>query len=132
MSQGKEWNKEEVIEVLKPYFKMGCSVTKACKYAGIAQSTVATWIQDDEVLRLKIGNWQNEPNHLARSNWIAKMAEGDYQASVEWMKRKEKDEFSDRTEQTGADGSAIQPILVRFIDKPDAGNNDTNGIQETL
>lgn len=128
MSQGVEWNREEVIELLKPYFKMGCSVTKACKYAGIPQSTVATWISGDELLRLKIENWQSEPNHMARSNWIAKMAEGDYQASVEWLKRREKDDFSERTEQTGADGSTIQPILVRFIDKKDEGDRNTDRI----
>ena len=123
MAQGVEWKKEEVIELLKPYLKMGCSVTKACKYAGIPQSTVATWVGEDELLRLKIENWQNEPNHMARANWIAKMAEGDYASSVEWLKRKEKDEFSDRSEVTGADGSNFQPILVKFIDEPE---NDIN------
>jgi len=40
MAQGKARNKEETIEALKPYFKMGCSVLKACNYGGIPQSTV--------------------------------------------------------------------------------------------
>lgn len=124
MSQGKEWNREEVIELLKPYFKMGCSVTKACKYAGIAQSTVATWINDDEILRLKIENWQNEPNHMARSNWIAKMAEGDYQASLEWLRRREKDEFSERSELTGADGKDLPTPILNGISTNNSNQED--------
>lgn len=108
MAQGKARDKEKTIELLKPYFKMGCSVTKACNYGGIPQSTVQTWIDADEELRLKITLWQNEPNVLARSNWIAKMAEGDYVSSKDWISKKEKDEFSDRVEQTGADGGPIQ------------------------
>jgi hypothetical protein len=53
--------------------------------------------------------WQNEPNAMARANWIAKMAEGDYVSSKEWISKKEKDEFSDRVEQTGADGKDLIP-----------------------
>ena len=108
MAQGSARNKEKTIELLSVYFKMGCSVTKACKYGGIPQSTVQTWIDADEELRLQITIWQNEPNTLARANWIAKMAEGDYNSSKEWLSKKEKDEFSDRTEHTGADGGAIE------------------------
>lgn len=112
MAQGKAWDKNEVIEILKPYFKMGCNVTKACRYAGIAQSTVQTWVEDDEELRLKISAWQNEPNALARANWLAKMAEGDYNSSRDWISKREKDEFADRVENTGADG---QPLNIQLI-----------------
>ena len=108
MAQGSARNKEKTIELLSTHFKMGCSVTKACKYGGIPQSTVQTWIDADEELRLQITIWQNEPNTLARANWIAKMAEGDYNSSKEWLSKKEKDEFSDRTEHTGAEGGAIE------------------------
>jgi hypothetical protein len=107
MAQGKARNKEETIEALKPYFKMGCSVLKACNYGGIPQSTVQTWIDNDEALRVQVTAWQNEPNVLARTNWIAKMAEGDYNSSKDWISKKEKDEFSDRVEQTGANGEPI-------------------------
>jgi len=108
MAQGSARNKEKTIELLSTHFKMGCSVKKACEYGGIPQSTVQTWIDADEELRLKIKLWQNEPNTLARANWIAKMAEGDYNSSKEWLSKKEKDEFSDRTEHTGAEGGAIE------------------------
>lgn len=108
MAQGKAWNKEEVIEALKPLFKTGMNVNKACKSAGFPQSTVQTWIDNSEELRLKIGVWQSEPSRLARSSWIAKLAEGDYIASRDWLTKTERDEFSERVENTGKDGGPIQ------------------------
>lgn len=98
MAQGKEWNQEEVIEMLKPYFKLGCTVNKACKSAGIAQSTVQTWVDASEELRLQIGIWQDEISTSARRALKKSIDEGIPATSLEWLKRKEKDEFSDRTE----------------------------------
>ena len=117
MAQGIARDKEKTIELLATHFKMGCSVTKACNYGGIPQSTVQTWIDADEELRLKITLWQNEPNTLARANWIAKMAEGDYNSSKEWLSKKEKDEFSDRLEQTGANGEPIAFLIDARAEK---------------
>ena len=113
MSQGKARDKEKTIEALKPYFKVGCSVKKACEYGGIPQSTVQTWIDNDEALRVQVTAWQNEPNMLARTNWIAKMAKGDYNSSRDWMTKKEKDEFADRVEQTGVEGAPITVTVIK-------------------
>ena len=124
MAQGVPRDKDVVIESLMPYFKLGCSVNKACDYGGIAQSTVQTWIDADDDLRLKITAWRNEPNVLARKNWIARMKEGDYTASKDWATVKEKDEFSTRVENTGADGADLaQKVLVEFIDARKTDNN---------
>ena len=100
MAQGKERNKEEVLEALKPYFKLGCSVLKACKYAGIPPSTVDTWIQNDDDLRVQVTAWQNEISAKARANWRAKIASGEYIPSIQWLERNEKDDFSIKTEST--------------------------------
>lgn len=109
MAQGKEWNKEEVIETLRPYLQMGCSVSKACNYAGIPQSTVATWISDDEELRLKITAWQNEVNAKARKVWIQSIENNDSTAARSWLQAKEKEEFAERKEVTGGDGAPLFP-----------------------
>lgn len=127
MAQGKEWNKDEVIQILEPIFKMGCNVTKACAYAGIPRTTVQTWIENDEELRLKVTLWQNEPNLLARSQWIAKMASGDgYDSAKEWLRRKEKDEFSERTELTGADGENFPTPIISLPSVPRNNSNKEN------
>ncbi len=110
MAQGKEWNKDEVIEILRPYFQLGCNVTKACAYAGVSRTTVQTWIEDDEILRLKVQGWQNEMSTQARRNWKNKLDAGDFTAANEWLSKKEKDEFSNRTELTGEDGDPLIPF----------------------
>ena len=126
--QGKKRNKEETLEVLKEFFQLGCSVKKACEYGGIPESTVATWIAADDALRIKIYAWQNEMNTLARRNWKDKMINGDYNASKDWISKKEKDEFSDRIENTGADGSDLQPVLVEIIHERKENNSNTDGV----
>lgn len=121
MSQGKKRNKEKIIEVLKEYFKLGYSVTRACEIAGIPQSTVATWIAEDEELRLKITAWQNEPNIVARRNWIEALEKGKptkfgddkYTPAKDWLERREKDDFSTRGELTGKDGQELKFVVTR-------------------
>lgn len=106
MPQGKAWDKEKVIEALEPYFKLDYSVNKACDIVGIPQSTVQTWIDKDEELRLKIDAWRAEPSVLARKNWVEAIREGKptkfgpdrYTPAKEWLERREKSEFSTRTE----------------------------------
>lgn len=106
MAQGKPWNKEKAIEALKPYFKLDYSVTKACNIVGIAQSTVQTWIDDDESLRLQIQAWRAEPSIEARKNWVEAIYEGrptkfgpdKYTPAKEWLERREKDDWSVKTE----------------------------------
>lgn len=111
MAQGKEWNRDEVIAILEPYFKLGCNVAKACSYAGIPRTTVQTWIENDELLRLKVEGWQNEMSVQARKNWRAKLEAGDYLAADNWLSKKEKDEFSGRTELTGENGSKLSIVF---------------------
>lgn len=134
MAQGKAWDKKKVIEVLEPIFKLGYSVTKACNTAGFPQSTIQTWIDKDEELRLKITSWQNEPNLLARKNWIQAIEDGidkkkndTYTPAKEWLERKEKDEFSTRTDIT-SDGDKIQGIDVgSLLEKAYGDKSDISG-----
>lgn len=117
MAQGKAWDKENIIELLKPYFKRGNSVTKACKKAGIAQSTVQTWIDHDEELRLKIGVWQNEILEKARENVRNAIVKGDKEISKWILERMEKDDFSTRSEE-------VSKTVVSF------GEIDPNSLPE--
>lgn len=92
-------DKDKIVsEVLQPLFKLGLTVTKACKYAGIPQRTVQSWIEKDNVLRLKISVWQSEISLNARNNISKKIQDNDVSLSQWWLKLKEKDEFADRSE----------------------------------
>jgi hypothetical protein len=94
MAQGIPWDREKVMEVLKPYYKLGYSSTKACQYAGIPQPTVTEWLKNDPELLLKVTAWQNEVNTIARTNLVAKIDSGDENTSKWWLERKERDEMS--------------------------------------
>lgn len=98
MSQGKAWEKEKVIEALEPYFRLGYSVNKSCEIVGIAQSTVQTWIDKDNELRLKIASWQAEPDHEARRVIVESIKDGKVDDAKWWAERREKQDFSTRTE----------------------------------
>ena len=117
MAQGKARDKEKTFEVLKPFFKLGCSVNKACNYAGIPNTTVHTWLEKDETLRMKIKGWQNEINLAARKVWSDEIkAQKDFDASKNWLERKEKKEFSTRTEQA-VEGEQTLIIEHKEIDE---------------
>ena len=110
MTQGKGFTdkqKEEIIKSLEPYFKLGCNLKKACSYGKICYNTVYNWVKDDEALLIKIKAWQNEVNVNAREVLAKAIKEGDKQVAFNWLSKKEKDEFSDRTELTGADGETL-------------------------
>jgi hypothetical protein len=128
LAQGKQWDKEKVVEAIKPFFLLGYSIRKACINAGIPESTVKTWLEKDEELRLQIGAWQNMVNSKARKNLIdtiqgvvkddtGKVIETIPVAqrvatSLDWLKGMEKDAFSTRKELTGADGEPLNSNLT--------------------
>lgn len=123
--KGKRYNKQEIIEVLRPFLELGMSVTRACNCAGIPQSTVATWSSENEVVRLKIASMQNLPTAKALQNIVEKIKDGDLKASMWWLERKEKREFG--LQITNGPDIASGPIEIII------GGGDTStqtGLQE--
>jgi|TARA_Y100000310_G_scaffold145087_1_gene144438 hypothetical protein len=112
MSQGLARDKDSVIEALRPYLQLGCSVNKACNYAGIAQSTVQTWIDNDPDLRLKFTSWRNMVSASARKNIAECVIKGEIEESKWWLERREKADFSTRSELSGADGKPVIMLNV--------------------
>src|SRR3990167_351598 len=110
MSQGKKRNRNEVVGLLEPFFKLGWNVTKACEFAGVAQSTVQTWIENDDDLRLKIGVWRGMVTVAGVQN-IARaiVKDKDVVASQWWLERVAKDQFGIKN---GNGHDAGQPIIV--------------------
>ena len=110
MAQGKAFTdlqKAEIIKSLEPFFKLGCNLKKACAYGEICYNTVYNWVKEDEALLIKIKALQNEVNADARKVLVKAIKEGDKQIALNWLSKKEKDEFSDRTELTGAEGETL-------------------------
>ena len=117
------------MEVLRPYFQLGCAVNRACAYAGIPPTTVETWLKDDDDLRAKVTAWQNEISAKARANWRMKIASQDYAASKDWLERNEKDPFSTRQELTGPEGRELHPtpIMASYALSGDDGHEKDHG-----
>jgi len=117
MSQGKAFTKEQrvdIIQSLQPYLEAGLSRNKACEYIGLTPQTLSNWVIDDESLLIKLQGWENATNILAMRNVmdaVAKESEMDdarKDTSKWWLERRMKQEFSQRIEQTGKEGGAIE------------------------
>lgn len=131
-----KWNKDRTIdEVLKPLFKLGYSVNKACDYSGIPRSTVQDWVEKDNPLRLKIQVWRNEVSLKARKNLVAevlgKEAPNDIKdpsASVPlshvWLKSFEKEDFTERTEVVSANVTYEQLLTMQEANREEAKKID--------
>lgn len=118
MAQGKAWNKEKIIEALEPYLKLGYSVNKSCEIVGIAQSTVQTWIDKEDELRLKIAAWQAEPDHKARKVIVQSIQKGKVEDAKWWAERREKADFSTKQEiDHTTQGEKIQSNLPPAVEE---------------
>ena len=121
MAQGREWSIEEranIIQSLQPYLEAGFSRNKACEYIGLTPSTLSNWVKADDSLGMKLQGWENATNILAVRNImdaIAKEAELEdtkKETSKWWVERRMKNEFSTRTENTGADGKDLPTPII--------------------
>lgn len=120
MAQGRPFTKEErasIIESIKPFLEIGLSRNKACEAIGLDPTTLSKWVQDDEVLSMKLRGYENTMNMLAIANInsaLQKEAETEdarKETSKWYLERRMKSEFSTRTENTGADGA---PLTLTF------------------
>jgi len=108
--QGKPYTKEQrdkIIQSIKPYLQLEYDLKNACLLAGVPYTTVRNWVNKDNALGVQIEAWQNMVKAKARQNVVKEINKGDTQESKWWLERREKKEFSTRTENTGADGAPL-------------------------
>ena len=111
MAQGKAFDKEKALKVLEPYFKLKYSRTKACEAAGINNATLSRWEKKDPTLSTIINGWQSELSAAAVLNVQEKILKGDTEQSKWWLERREKKDYSTRTDITSGD----EPVQVAII-----------------
>lgn len=90
-AKGKGLDQEKVIESLKPYLQLGYSVKKSCLFAGVAYTTVHTWMRDNPSIRILLYSYYNYASLTARQNIVKSIAKGSVQDSWHWVKAKEPD-----------------------------------------
>jgi len=121
MAQGKEWTpaeKESIIQSLRPFLEAGFSRNRACESIGLPPQTLSNWVKHEEALGMKLQGMENTLNILALANIasaLQKEAENEdprKEMSRWYAERRMKQEFSTRTESTGADGKDLPTPIV--------------------
>jgi hypothetical protein len=99
---------EETLKKLEDAFLVGASDKEACFIAGISATTLYNYqLAHPEYVERKEA-LKDMPKFKARKNIVEKINSGDVPTSQWYAERKAKDEFSQRNEQTGANGEALK------------------------
>ena len=133
--QGKPYTKaqrEEIIESLKPYLVLGYDLKNACINAEATYETVWDWVKKDNALLIRIKSWQNMISAKARKNIAKSIEDGDISISQWWVERREKKDFSLRTEQESKIDTEIKFILTEaYGNKVDSDHETEEGLGDT-
>lgn len=106
-----EEERVKIIEKLEEAARWDCSLEEMCLHAGISFDTFNRWQKRNPELGERIEKLRNSPTLMARKTVISKIPES-YQNAMDYLKRKRKSEFSERSELTGAEGKELpMPIL---------------------
>lgn len=105
---------EIVVKKLEEAFSIDASVEEACFYADITRQTYYNNVKEGSELFDRLTSLRNRPVLKARQTVVKALDIP--QHAFEYLKRKRKQEFSERQEMTGADG---QPLMGNILDKLD-------------
>ena len=83
------------------------SVEEMAYYCDVSRQTIYNWFEKYPELFDKVERLRAKPILKARQTVNEKMGES-YANAMDYLKRKRKDEYSERSELTGANGGAIQ------------------------
>ena len=106
----------EVIEKLEEAFLLGATDIEACLVADIAPATLYQYQEKNPSFSERKASLKEMPVYKARQAVIGSFKR-DPKIAMQYLERKRKDEFSTRTEMTGADGAPIEMPTVRIIDE---------------
>jgi len=118
----------ETVNKLEEVFALDGTIEEACLFADISRQTYYNWIKDNKDMEERF-DILRQSQFLKARRTIEKSLDNP-QYAFEYMKRKKKNEFSERQEMTGADGKE----LIVKIDGDIANKyniNGTNGINSS-
>jgi hypothetical protein len=113
----------DVVNKLEQAFSLGATDVEACFYAGISKQTLYDYQAKHPEYTDRKAALKDKLILKARTVIAQSMEAGDKQTAQWYLERKKKDEFSARSEQTGADGQPLNPndavvaTLSKLIDK---------------
>lgn len=104
------WDKEKIVESLRPYFQLGYNIHKACQLARFPRSTFQTWVDNDDELRQKVESWQGSVNFKARENIANEVDKGNFMESKWWLENMDDDFRPKRSVDITSGGEKISMI----------------------
>lgn len=109
---------EENIRKIEEAAALDCSIEEMALYANVHRATIYRWLAEDKEFSDRIETLRATPFLKARRTIEKSLDNPQY--AFEYMKRKKKNEFSERLEQTGADGKDLPTPIIKL---------ETNAIQ---
>lgn len=114
---------EQICQSIAEHIRHGATRKAAGWACGINQGTFCEWLHKYpeflQAITRAEGDLLAEMSNRVRAE--ATKADGDWKAALEILKRREREEWTERTEVTGAGGEPIE-VVVRF-------EGETNGKQ---
>lgn len=101
------------LKILEDLFKNGAKVKYALYEANIPSSTYYDYLKNHPEFSDQVEYWQQYPEMIARHSVLVHMVE-DGKLAFDYLKHKCKDEFGQRMEITGADGSDFSPPVINI------------------
>lgn len=102
---------EKVIDKLEEAFGWGCTDIEACLHADIADDTLYKYQREFPDFIKRKEALKETPILLARKSVVMNLR-NDSRLSMDFLSRRKKDEFSQRSELTGKDGEALPTPIV--------------------
>jgi hypothetical protein len=115
---------DKVVAKLIEAFHDDATIEQACYIADIDKASYYRWIEKDEDFRNEMGKAQEYPKVIAKNTILKAIKSGDAKTAMDFIKRREKDRYSERNEFTGKDGQPLPAPI--FSGKSNVSDNDSN------
>jgi len=102
---------EKTLALLKEAFEWGCPDIEACLHAEISQDALYDYQRAHPEYSKYKEQLKKTPSFKARKT-VVKEVETNAELAMKYLERKEKGEFSPRSEHTGADGKDLLPTPI--------------------
>jgi hypothetical protein len=120
---------EIIVGKLEQAFRDGANIVQACLVSGINRDTYYEWLNKKKGFSDRMTTAQEYPSVIARLAVVKAIGEevknpsrNGTENSWKWLERKNKDEFSSRSELTGKDGKDLPTPILAHVSSDNSNN----------
>ena len=119
----------ETVKKLEDAFIIGCTDEEACFYANISKPTLYDYIKLHPEFSDRKEALKKSPSFKAKKNIVNALEEGDKETSKWYLERKNKDEFSTKTESVNQ-STTVQTVYIEKADKKELEEHISDIVDE--